>query len=461
LTYRVLSLVSRQWAFIAVCFELLTATFLVEARAISLDQILATVTVACFVLVYRKVDDVSISLRSWAGILCLLVIGFSIRGPMGIVIPVGVICSYFALTNQWPAIFKMGVLALALLAACWVTLLFLARIEGGETFASDVVRMQVTGRMGGKEDMLPYYYYLTSSLSNFAVTFPFALVTAFVVVSSAWSHLSIPLLKKSSRQEWDPVLRMAVLIAGWFVVLLIGLSIPQTKKARYLLPAVPAIAALASYMFIAQGSKLLSFCHWLLQKLLLILPMLLAVVTVYATHYAQQHKLLFDIHSNLLLFLLACCQFVQLHSALYLKRHSDYRDKIIVAVAALAFWSTNVLLREPVDIQMHAARPFVEKVETLRRDKPAPIVMYNIGKDSIGVIYHVNVEGEFNPEFINQPNQLPGLVYPLYLMINDKNISSLQAAASSKFQVELPMPIYQGFFRDGNYTVYYLEHSPL
>ncbi|RDE49615.1 MAG: glycosyltransferase, partial [Candidatus Accumulibacter meliphilus] len=63
LTYRLLSYVSRQWAFVAVCFELLTATFLVEARAISLDQMLATITLACFILAYRRDAGIASSER--------------------------------------------------------------------------------------------------------------------------------------------------------------------------------------------------------------------------------------------------------------------------------------------------------------------------------------------------------------------------------------------------------------
>ena len=459
LTYRLLSGVSRHWAFVAVCFQVLTATFLVEARAISLDQMLTTITLACFVLVYRETAQTASFGRSLACILALLALGFSIRGPMGIVIPVGVMCSYYALTGQWRAVFKVGLPALALLIACWFALLFLARIEGGEGFVSDVVRMQVTGRLSGNDDALPRYYYLVSGLANFALSFPAALLVMASVLTTSLPYLQFPFLRKASSASWEPTLRLAALMAGWLLLILVGLSIPETKKARYLLPAVPAMAALAAYAFIDRRNSLLAVVYQVLQKLLLLLPTLLIALLLFAQHYAARHAPSVDVDATLLAGLLATCQVLTL-IALRRANTSAQRDKLVVAVAALAFWLTNLHLREPAELQLHSARPFVQAVEELRRAKPAPLVLYGINKDSLAIVYHVNVDGEFKPLFINQPQQLADLSYPVYLLISDKTARSLAGGNSTDERLDWPEPACQGLFRDGDYTVYYLERAP-
>ena len=87
--------------------------------------------------------------------------------------------------------------------------------------------------------------------------------------------------------------------------------------------------------------------------------------------------------------------------------------------------------------------------------------MYRISQDSIAIVYHVNVAGEFKPQFIQQPEQLNQLAYPLYLLVGDKNITGLQSAATAAHRLEWPLPILQGWFREDTYTLYYLERSPL
>jgi len=219
------------------------------------------------------------------------------------------------------------------------------------------------------------------------------------------------------------------------------------------------MAALAAYVFIEHRSRLLFVVYQLLQKLLLVLPTMLIGLLFFARHYARKHGLEVDIGTSLLFGLLAICQLLSLIS-LRKAFAAAHRDMLIVAVAAFAFWLTNVLLREPAELQVHAARPFVQAVEALRREKPAPLAFYGIGKDSLAIVYHVNVIGDFRPQFVDQVEQLAQLHYPLYLLISDKARRSLAAAGSADERPEWPQPAYRGFFRDGDYSVYYLEQPP-
>ena len=457
LTYYLLRSVSAQWAFLAVCFELLTVTFLAEARAISLDQMIATITLACFVLLYKQ--SVA-STHTWKKVFGLLALGFFIRGPMGIVLPAGVICSFLVINTRWRTLFIFGASSVALIAACWFVLLALARHTGGDAFEQAVVHMQVAGRLSGNETPPPHSYYFVNSVGNFALSFPFALVALVVVVKTAWPYLSIPRLKPARYREWDPTLKLATMMAGWLIVMLVGLSIPETKKARYLLPAVPAMAALASVAFISRRSRVLAVMYQVMQKLLLILPLLLLALACYAPHYAKQHHLALKVSLTPALVAFTVLSVAQI--VLWLRvRDANNRERYLAAVAVLSLWSGTVLLKEPVEIQLHSARPFVEQAEALRQQQPAPLVMYRISQDSIAIVYHVNVAGEFKPQFIQQPEQLNQLAYPLYLLVGDKNITGLQSAATAAHRLEWPLPILQGWFREDTYTLYYLERSPL
>jgi hypothetical protein len=189
--------------------------------------------------------------------------------------------------------------------------------------------------------------------------------------------------------------------------------------------------------------------------------MLLVGLLFYAEHYARQGHRNVEIQTSLLLSFLVGCQL----GALFALRRTwpqDKRDKLIVAVAvaASAFWLTNVCLREPAELQIHSARPFAQAVEELRRQQPRRLAMYGVGKDSLAIVYHVNVADEFRPLFINQVEQLRSLHYPLYLLISDKESKLLTSAGRRGQGIEWPQPVYQGLFRDDDYSVYYLQQPP-
>ena len=72
-------------------------------------------------------------------------------------------------------------MALALLAACVGLLLLLAKLSGGEDFMRDVIRMQFLGRMDGTEGSSGVLYYFTSSIGNYALAYPVALLVLLAV----------------------------------------------------------------------------------------------------------------------------------------------------------------------------------------------------------------------------------------------------------------------------------------
>lgn len=174
LMYRLLAPYSTRWALLSIALLLLTNTFVTETRAVSLDLMLAAVAFSVFYLGYAA-DNFGVP-RRWLLIFALLLLGFGIRGPIGLVVPTGMLCSYFLLNRQWQRLFGFGLLAAGLLLVCVGLLLLLAKISGGPAFMQDVIRMQFMGRMDGSEGVSGSLYYFTSSMGNYALAYPLALL---------------------------------------------------------------------------------------------------------------------------------------------------------------------------------------------------------------------------------------------------------------------------------------------
>ncbi|MBF4213356.1 glycosyltransferase, partial [Pseudomonas donghuensis] len=68
---------------------------------------------------------------------------------------------------------------------------------------------------------------------------------ALLVLAAVW--LTNP-------RQAGPALRLLQYCTAAGLIVMIGLSIPQAKKARYLLPMLPMVAIIAAYPFqVAQG----------------------------------------------------------------------------------------------------------------------------------------------------------------------------------------------------------------
>ncbi|MBW4980827.1 hypothetical protein KZZ05_21365, partial [Marinobacter adhaerens] len=81
-----------------------------------LDQMLAAIALTVFYLGYAHDHFGAAKRLHW--LFLLVILGFAVRGPIGLVIPTGVLCSYYLINRQWRQLFTFGVLALALLVAC-------------------------------------------------------------------------------------------------------------------------------------------------------------------------------------------------------------------------------------------------------------------------------------------------------------------------------------------------------
>lgn len=402
LVYRLTAPYSLRWGLLSIAMLLLSSTFISETRAVSLDQMLAAVTLAVFYLGYAH-DHFSAARRlHW--VFALLMLGFAIRGPIGLVIPTGVLCSYYLINRQWRQLFSFGLLALALLAACIGLLLLLAKLSGGEDFMHDVIRMQFLGRMDGSEGSGSVLYYFTSSLGNYALAYPVALLVLLAVMSGG-------------RRAAEPALKLVLYCAAAGALVMLGLSVPQAKKARYILPMLPMAAIIAAYPFqVAQG-RLFSGLRGLMLVVWTLLPALLAVGLIAARR--RYPELLADL--GLIFGLLAVLQALAV-LALFKAR---LRAVGPAFAAVVAVWTTYISVVEPLERSLYDTRTFTLAAKDQILQQPAPLVLHALGKDAKAIKFMVNFNCDKVPLFTQLPAELQPVQAPAWLVMSQADFQGL------------------------------------
>jgi 4-amino-4-deoxy-L-arabinose transferase-like glycosyltransferase len=394
LMYRLVAAYSRQWALLSVALLLLSSTFITETRAISLDQMLATVSFAVFYLGYAA--DHFGARRRTGLLLALLVLGFAIRGPIGVVVPTGMLCSYYLLSGQWRRMFMFGLQAVALLAVCIGVLLLLAKVSGGQDFLNEVVRMQFTSRMDGSEGKSSLFYYFSSSLGNYALAYPVAIVSLIAIALRG-------------RQPLTPALRLVMFVAAAGLIVMVGLSIPQAKKARYMLPMVPMAAIIAAYPFQALDGRLYAWLRGLLQGLFLLTPSALIAGLLFAQHRIAEHLASIGVITSVLVLLQVI--------AVAVLFKAQWRAASLAACAVLALWMTFIWEYEPLERAAYDTRSFTAAVQDIIQRDPAPIALYAMPKDGKAIKFVVNFPQDLKPTFLETPTELAAVQGPVYVVI--------------------------------------------
>ncbi|MEJ8320360.1 ArnT family glycosyltransferase [Pseudomonas oryzihabitans] len=426
ITYRILADRSRAWALLTVLLVVLTPQWLEKARAVCLDQIVALVMMACFYLFYRADRDNSPALRLL--VFPLFVLGFAIRGPLGLVEPCAIVSVYWLVTawcdpHRRPAALRSligyGVVGLILLAACWWTLMQLARLEGGETFAAEVWQMQVKGRLD--ESGQPFWFYLQLGLYRYVPVMPLALLTLM-----AWRRELLFSPDKAER-------RQLLWLAGCGLIVLIGLSIPNFKRAYYVVPMVPFLAAIAAFALI-QAAIRLRWMEMAYRALVGVLPGLVLVVVLVGHHLWQKQGYWPDVSLPGLILLFAGLQLVA-----FVKWRTTVSVQRLLTLSGIAFaaqWLMLVAVVEPIQDVEYDTRGFVIQVEDMRAQQPGPLVFFGIGQDSWAIRYMMNLDHDEQPIFVarEQKAQLNALPAGAWVVIAKQDRELLAGTRLEKLQ---------------------------
>ncbi|WP_119740362.1 glycosyltransferase family 39 protein [Pseudomonas sp. Larv2_ips] len=432
LVYRLTAPYSVRWGLLSIAMLLLSSTFISETRAVSLDQMLAAVALAVFYLGYAHDHFASPKRLHW--LFLLLIVGFAIRGPIGLVIPTGVLCSYYLLNRQWRQLFTFGLIALALLAACVGLLLLLAKLSGGEDFMQDVIRMQFLGRMDGTEGSSGALYYFTSSLGNYALAYPLALLVLVAVAVGG-------------RRTPDPALQLVLYCAAAGLLVMLGLSVPQAKKARYILPMLPMAAILAAYPFQVTQGRLFAGLRALMLGIWTLMPALLAVGLVVARRrYAEQLGNL-----GVIFGVLGVLQVLALLAVFNVR----IRATGPAFAAVLALWTTYIVVVEPLERALYDTRTFTLAVKDQITQQPAPVVLHGLGKDAKAIKFMVNFNCDKVPLFTHSSADLAPLQGPAWLAMSAQDFENLQDP-----RLKSVTPTLTGEFDKDPYVLLHLGKTP-
>lgn len=415
LTYLIGCLQSKRWGLGGACFLFLTITFLKSARSLSLDVYPLLFTTWCFYAVYSA--DIKQNPSSAYWIYLFMFLSFAFRGPIGLVMPAGVVCVYYLLNKNIKHFFINGLIALGLLAACTAGLLALAEQVGGLSFRDAVLRMQVVGRIDNP--YLPYHFYFTGGLGNNALSFPLACLTV------------IGFIYYSLRGILLPYKHMLLQLLGWMLVILVGMSIPGDKKIRYVLPMLPAAALLAAYPFCVINTKkyFLSF-----QKIgsyfFLFFPGILFILTEVLFFYQKQKLSGLNINYITVLSLLMVLQILNI-VCWYWRATMKY----VLPFAAASFVILYIGVIERVELYIDRAYHFVTAIEKLRIEQHAQLVFYKERPDGLPIKYLVNMQQQDKPIFIEDETALTQYKTRAFFVTSDTYFEKLPRDIVKNFSI--------------------------
>ena len=398
--YKIGALHSRKWGSFAVLFALFTIEFFSYSRSISPDQYVTLATVMCFYIVYSA--TVYHRQKSLWIIPFLFISGFIFRGPIGLIIPASVVCDYYLYNRDFANFAFTASAAGVLLIIYTFMLLAAAQFQGGETFVKQVIQAQVTGRISGNAKHWMGYYF-TESFGRYALSYPFAVFIIVVLYKKIFT---------SKNGEYKLLASLVI----WMMVVLVGMSVPSARKIRYVLPIIPAVALVGSYLFIYPFQKnvlsgvertFIGLCSWF--------PLGVVVFSLAAWMFSEKIESLFGANyliSVILAFLLAIISWV-LNIRL---KNDDKKDFALLIVGTITFIIVMICIIEPVDYYHSSTNPFASKIKILQSQEPGQVVFYKIGADSEAIKFMANYDMPLKPRFINNPEDMLDFNFPVYFI---------------------------------------------
>jgi 4-amino-4-deoxy-L-arabinose transferase-like glycosyltransferase len=399
---------SRKQALYAVLILLFSVKFFECARTPNPDFFVAAFTTIAFYFTYKSILNKS-KTYLWIVPICFI-IGFSFRGPIGLVIPAGVVCLTFLFSKRIKSFFVMGISAAVLLIIGVLGTYFMAYLQAGPEFAKVVTFSQSLGRFG---DTDPIYYYFLASFGSYAISYPVAILTIIFLYK-----------KFIGKYEINNEFHMLKYLFIWFIVIFIGLSIPGSKQDRYLLSSIPALALIASFFFNAKyitnriHQLIVNFLNFLLFYMTIIL--FVALWIGYAVVSIAKIKIDYPI-------LIPGVSLIVLSILAYtivgvLKLRSNQLMKLLIGM--LSFFILSVTFLQPLNLQHESSIKFVNAVQKIRTSN-RPIVFFRLGPDGDDLKYLVNIKKMFVPICLNTPKNIAKYKKPYILIIKSSKFTQI------------------------------------
>ncbi len=407
--YLIGSMHSRKWGLFAVLFALSTVSFFSLARAISIDQYSTLGTALSFYIIYSA-SIYNRNRRLWF-LPFILVFGFAFRGPIGLVIPAAVICAYYLFNKDLKKFAIMASMSVVLFALCCLALLEAAKYQGGDAFVKQVLEAEITGRIGEGARNWPGYYF-SQSFAAYFISYPLAIIT----IIALFGHII-----RRSNGDYSLLFSLSV----WMLVVLIGMSVPASKKIRYIEPMIPAAALIGSYMFILpfqnnvlSGIKknLIQICSWL--------PFGVTIAILILWALSRRIESIFGANYLVAAIITAALAITTVFLDKKYKEGFEH-EFAFLSIGILTFMGSLIFIAEPIDNYHNSTSSLVAKIETLCSQEAGEIVFYRIHPDGQAIKFMANFDAPIQPRFITKPNDILDLNMPAYFIALKEDFESL------------------------------------
>ncbi len=353
LTYLIGARQSNKFGLFAVIMLAASYEFLCIARAPSPDMFVAFATVFAFYLMYTAELDKKAARLFLLPL--LFVLGFVMRGPIGAVIPIGVVCVYYLANRNWKTAIAGGVLGTLVLACCLMLLIIIIHNEGGTELVKTFQKAQIGSRMSSGK---PVWFYFTNAMGSYSLAYPLGF---FVMLTYAWIERKNYFGKVSSGSY--AALRQG--LTAWFFVIVLGMSIPGTKHLRYVVSALPAAALLAAFVFV-NPDKLSIFkkVRDIFLKICIFAPFAALAVVIIGAIVLRILKIDIPVPVFLPAVMFLVLGFAMIGGT----RRVKEADRIMftVALTAMTFFVIKIMIIEPLETYSESSYKLVQEIEYLR-----------------------------------------------------------------------------------------------
>ena len=318
----------------------------------------ATVTAIHFMLKY------DFRWRSLPMFAAMLVISFIVRGPLGFILCGAATAGFTAGMRRWKSLILYGVTGIICAAICLLAAYWAILSQGGEALWRDVVEWQISSRM---ERGKPFYYYFSNALVSFLP------LSFFTVAALAMKLRELPTPRYAA-----PLL--------WMLLPMVLLSIPGCKHLRYLSPALPAFALIATAGYVNADdsffAKLFNGALKLTDVLYLPLGAVLIAAAAVTSFFLPCNRIEVALHLGTALALLLLC---------YFKLHKFTGKPWPLIRSSLGLIILTGILITCADATWENSGIFVRRAAGLARGK---IYIYRLDPDhdALKVIYHLTPE---------------------------------------------------------------------
>lgn len=405
LTYLIGARKSSKFGLYAVILLAASYEFLCITRAPAPDMFVAFATTLAFYLMYTSTLDKK-AVRLFL-LPLLFVLGFVMRGPIGAVIPIGVVCVYYLSNRNWKTAVAGGVLGTLVLASCLMLAVILIYDQGGRELVIEWKNAQVGNRMSSGK---PVWFYFTNAMGSYSLAYPLGF---FVMITYFWLEGKKYFAKTSA----DSYAALRQNLTAWFFVIVLGMSIPGTKHLRYVVSALPAAALLAAFVFENPDKlKIFKKLRDIFLKICRFAPFAALGIVIIGSIVLKILKIDLPVPMFLPAVMFLVLGFAMIGGTRRIKEAD--RVMFIVALTAMTFFVIKIMIIEPLETYGESSYKLVKEIEALR-PADSKVVFCGIGPDGEDLKYIVNVKRSraYVPNFAALDNNEELLKQPVGTLI--------------------------------------------